>query len=290
MASRGPILGIDLGTTNSCAAVMDGGEPRVLANAEGSRTTPSVVAYVGDEILVGEPARAQAGKDPAATVFAAKRLIGRKFADVGDLRRLLPYALVAADNGDAWVEVDGRRRSPSEVSAYLRDAATDALGEPVTRAIVTVPAYFDDAQRQATRDAGVIAGLHVERILSEPTAAALAYGHNRQLSQVIAVYDFGGFDPLLRTLRYDAPGAPELARTTCTTDRPAAGEISARAPWRSSCRMIRPRSGRSKYSRRSRAWLCTMTSPVSTASAHTASRAWACAAWKARFSATVMVS
>ena len=213
MASRGPILGIDLGTTNSCAAVMDGGEPRVLANAEGSRTTPSVVAYIGDEILVGEAARAQAGKDPTATVFAAKRLIGRKFADVGDLRRLLPYALVAADNGDAWVEVDGRRRSPSEVSAqvlaYLRDAATDALGEPVTRAIVTVPAYFDDAQRQATRDAGVIAGLHVERILSEPTAAALAYGlHDRgdRTPKIVAVYDLGGgtFDISVLELRSGA--------------------------------------------------------------------------------------
>jgi len=210
MASRGPILGIDLGTTNSCAAIMDGGEPRVLANAEGSRTTPSVVAYVGAQTLVGEAARAQAGEDPAATVFAAKRLIGRKFADVGDLRRLLPYALIAADNGDAWVEVHGRRRSPSEVSAQvlacLRDAATDALGEPVTRAIITVPAYFDDAQRQATRDAGLIAGLHVERILSEPTAAALAYGlHERgdRTPKIVAVYDLGGgtFDMSVLELR-----------------------------------------------------------------------------------------
>ncbi len=219
-ASRtGPILGIDLGTTNSCAAIMEvsgaaeSGAPRVITNSEGSRTTPSVVAYLSDDILVGEAARAHAGKDPAATVFAAKRLIGRKFADVGDLRRLLPYTLIAADNGDAWIEVQGRRRSPSEVSAQvlacLRDAAVDALGVPVTRAIITVPAYFDDAQRQATRDAGTIAGLHVERILSEPTAAAVAYGlHDRadRTPKIVAVYDLGGgtFDVSVLELRSGA--------------------------------------------------------------------------------------
>ncbi len=209
----GPILGIDLGTTNSCAAVLDGGEPRVLANAEGSRTTPSVVAFLGDEILVGEAARHHAGKEPTAVVSAAKRLIGRKFADVADLRRTLPYTVVAADNGDAWVEVRGRRRSPSQVAAYvlssLRDAAADALGEPITRAIITVPAYFDDAQRQATRDAGAIAGLRVERILSEPTAAALAYGlHDRKdrSPRTVAVYDLGGgtFDVSILELRSGA--------------------------------------------------------------------------------------
>jgi molecular chaperone DnaK len=211
--SPGPILGIDLGTTNSCVAVMDGGEARVLANREGSRTTPSVVAFVGDDILVGEAARQRAGSDPSATVFAAKRLIGRKFLDVAPLRRIFPYSIVAADNGDAWVEVQGRRRSPSQISAqvlaYLKDAAADALGEPVTRAIITVPAYFDDAQRQATRDAGTIAGLRVERILSEPTAAALAYGlHDRQgrAPQTVAVYDLGGgtFDVSLLELRSGA--------------------------------------------------------------------------------------
>jgi molecular chaperone DnaK len=156
--SVGPILGIDLGTTNSCVAVMDGGEARVLANREGSRTTPSVVAFLEHETLVGEAARQRAATDPGATIFAAKRLIGRKFADLAALRRILPYTIVAADNGDAWTEVHGRRRSPSQISAlvlaYLKEAAADALGEPVTRAIITVPAYFDDAQRQATRDAG----------------------------------------------------------------------------------------------------------------------------------------
>ena len=212
-AAAGPILGIDLGTTNSCAAVMDGGEPRVLANAEGSRTTPSVVAFAGEDTLVGEAARQYAIKDPAATVSAAKRLIGRKFADLDDLRRMLPFTIVPADNGDAWIEVGGRRRSPSQISAHvlacLRDAATDALGQPVHRAIITVPAYFDDAQRQATRDAGTIAGLHVERILSEPTAAALAYGlHDRKdrSPKIVAVYDLGGgtFDVSLLELRSGA--------------------------------------------------------------------------------------
>jgi molecular chaperone DnaK len=212
-AARGqgsPILGIDLGTTNSCAAVMDGADVRVLVNAEGSRTTPSVVAFFGDEILVGQAARHHAVKDPAATVFAVKRLIGRRFADCAELRATLPYAVVAADNGDAWVEIRGRRHSPSQLSAHvlaaLRDAAEDALGEPITRAIVTVPAYFDDAQRQATRDAGVIAGLRVERILSEPTAAALAYGlHDRKdrAPKTVAVYDLGGgtFDVSILELR-----------------------------------------------------------------------------------------
>ena len=216
----GPILGIDLGTTNSCAAVMDGGEPRVLANAEGSRTTPSVVAFLADEILVGEAARHHAGKEPGAVISAAKRLIGRKFTDVAELRRTLPFTVVAADNGDAWVEARGRRRSPSQVAAYvlasLRDAATDALGEPITRAIITVPAYFDDAQRQATRDAGAIAGLRVERILSEPTAAALAYGlHDRKerAPKLVAVYDLGGgtFDVSLLELR---SGAFEVLATS----------------------------------------------------------------------------
>ncbi|MBL9101464.1 MAG: molecular chaperone DnaK [Myxococcales bacterium] len=204
------MLGIDLGTTNSCAAVMDGGEVRVLVNSEGSRTTPSVVAFAGDDILVGQTARHLATKDPTAAIFAAKRLIGRRFADLEDLRRSLPYTVAPADNGDAWVEVRGKKHSPSQISAHvlaaLRDAAEDALGQPITRAIITVPAYFDDAQRQATRDAGVIAGLRVERILSEPTAAALAYGlHDRKdrAPKTVAVYDLGGgtFDVSLLELR-----------------------------------------------------------------------------------------
>jgi molecular chaperone DnaK len=181
---------------------------RVLANAEGSRTTPSVVAFVGDEVLVGQAARDHGIKDPGATIFAAKRLIGRRFADLADIP--LPYSVVAAANGDAWIEARGRRHSPSQISAHvlaaLRDAAEAALEVPITRAIITVPAYFDDAQRQATRDAGLIAGLRVERILSEPTAAALAYGlHDRKdrAPKTVAVYDLGGgtFDVSLLELR-----------------------------------------------------------------------------------------
>ncbi|MDC0715500.1 molecular chaperone DnaK [Nannocystis bainbridge] len=205
-----PILGIDLGTTNSCAAVMDGGEVRVLVNAEGSRTTPSVVAFAGQEVLVGALARRQAAVSPATTIHAAKRLIGRSFAAVAGLRARLTYDVVPGEQGDAWIEVGGRTIAPAEVGAHvlsaLRDAAEAAIGQPVTRAVITVPAYFDDAQRQATRDAGTIAGLRVERIVNEPTAAALAYGladRKDRPPKIVAVYDLGGgtFDLSLLELR-----------------------------------------------------------------------------------------
>ncbi|MBZ5713271.1 molecular chaperone DnaK [Nannocystis pusilla] len=205
-----PILGIDLGTTNSCAAVMDGGEVRVLVNAEGSRTTPSVVAFAGQEVLVGTLAQRQAAVSPATTIYAAKRLIGRSYAAVAGLRARLTYDLVPGDNGDAWIEVAGRTIAPAAVGAHvlaaLRDAAEAAIGQPVTRAVITVPAYFDDAQRQATRDAGTIAGLRVERIVNEPTAAALAYGladRKDRPPKIVAVYDLGGgtFDLSLLELR-----------------------------------------------------------------------------------------
>jgi molecular chaperone DnaK len=209
--SSGRIIGIDLGTTNSCVAVMDGDEVKVIANTEGSRTTPSVVAFndAGD-VLIGNLARRQAMTNPTNTIFAAKRLIGRKFDDsrVADLRSHLPYEVVPADNGDAWVRACERSYSPSEIGAEIlsamKAAAESFLGEEVTRAIITVPAYFNDAQRQATKDAGAIAGLTVERIINEPTAATLAYGlHKRDDSRIVAVYDLGGgtFDISLLELR-----------------------------------------------------------------------------------------
>ncbi len=198
----GKVIGIDLGTTNSCVAVMDGGEPVVIPNSEGSRTTPSMVAFTeGGERLVGQIAKRQAITNPDSTVYVVKRLIGRKMGDaeVGRTAGLVPYRIVSADNGDAWVEVDARRYSPAEVSAMvlakMKQTAEDYLGEAVTEAIVTCPAYFNDAQRQATKDAGRIAGLEVLRIINEPTAAALAYGIDRQQegkSEKIAVYDLGG--------------------------------------------------------------------------------------------------
>jgi len=210
MAS-GRIIGIDLGTTNSCVAVMNGDEVQVIANAEGSRTTPSVVAFTEDgERLVGQIAKRQAITNPTNTIYAAKRLIGRKFDDpkVLELRKLLPYEVVGADNGDAWVRVWDRPHSAAEIGAAvlgkMKEAAEAFLGEPVTRAIITVPAYFNDAQRQATKDAGRIAGLEVERIINEPTAATLAYGlHETTDSRIIAVYDLGGgtFDISLLELR-----------------------------------------------------------------------------------------
>jgi len=212
MVARGSrIIGIDLGTTNSCVAAMVDGEVRVIANAEGSRTTPSVVAYADDgERLVGQIAKRQAITNATNTIYAAKRLIGRKFADVEiqSMRRLLPYEVVEAKNGDSWVRVWGRDHSPSEIGAAvltkMKESAEAVLGEPVSRAIITVPAYFNDAQRQATKDAGQIAGLTVERIINEPTAATLAYGlHERQDSRIVAVYDLGGgtFDISLLEMR-----------------------------------------------------------------------------------------
>src|ERR1043166_8454375 len=180
------IIGIDLGTTNSCVAIMEGGKPKVIENSEGSRTTPSVVAYTEDgEILVGAPARRQAVTNAKNTIYAVKRLIGRRFddAEVQKAIKLTPYKIVRADNGDAWIEIRGKKISPQEVSAQiLRKVKKDAeayLGETVSEAVITVPAYFNDSQRQATKDAGRIAGLDVKRIINEPTAAALARGAPR---------------------------------------------------------------------------------------------------------------
>ena len=193
------IIGIDLGTTNSCVAVMEGSAPRVIENSEGDRTTPSVVAFVDDEVLVGQPAKRQAVTNPAKTLYAVKRLIGRRFEDkeVQKDIKLVPYTISKADNGDAWVEVDGNRMAPPEVSARvlmkMKKTAEDYLGEAVTEAVITVPAYFNDSQRQATKDAGKIAGLEVKRIINEPTAAALAYGMDKNSGDSkIVVYDLGG--------------------------------------------------------------------------------------------------
>ena len=193
------VIGIDLGTTNSCVAVMEGGDPVVITNAEGSRITPSVVAFAENgERLVGQIARRQAVTNPENTVFAIKRLIGRRYdePEVQKASRVLPYKIVRADNGDAWVECRGRKYSPAEISAMIlqkmKQTAEDYLGEPVTEAVITVPAYFNDSQRQATKDAGKIAGLDVKRIINEPTAAALAYGLDKKRDEKIAVFDLGG--------------------------------------------------------------------------------------------------
>ncbi len=196
----GKIIGIDLGTTNSCVAVMEGGKPRVIENSEGDRTTPSIVAFTEDnEVLVGQAAKRQAVTNPANTLYAVKRLIGRRFQEdvVQKDISLVPYKIVKADNGDAWVEARGKKMAPPEVSARvlmkMKKTAEDYLGEPVTEAVITVPAYFNDSQRQATKDAGRIAGLEVKRIINEPTAAALAYGMDKKRGDVkIAVYDLGG--------------------------------------------------------------------------------------------------
>jgi len=196
----GKIIGIDLGTTNSCVAVMDGGEAKVIENSEGDRTTPSIIAYADDgEILVGQSAKRQAVTNPKNTLFAVKRLIGRRFADdvVQKDIKMVPYRITAADNGDAWIDVNGKRLAPPQVSAEvlkkMKKTAEDYLGEPVTEAVITVPAYFNDSQRQATKDAGRIAGLEVKRIINEPTAAALAYGLDKKRGDAkIVVYDLGG--------------------------------------------------------------------------------------------------
>src|ERR687896_101100 len=195
------IIGIDLGTTNSCVAIMEGGKPKVIENAEGSRTTPSVVAYTEDgEILVGASAKRQAVTNAKNTVYAVKRLIGRRFEDKETQKdiKLMPYKIVRADNGDAWIEIRGKKISPQEVSAQvlrkMKKTAEDYLGEEVKEAVITVPAYFNDSQRQATKDAGRIAGLDVKRIINEPTAAALAFGLDKvgKKDMKIAVYDLGG--------------------------------------------------------------------------------------------------
>ena len=196
----GKIIGIDLGTTNSCVAVLDGGKPKVIENAEGDRTTPSIIAYTNDgETLVGQPAKRQAVTNPDNTLFAIKRLIGRQFDDdvVQKDIKMVPYKIIKADNGDAWVEVNDKKMSPPQISAQvlkkMKKTAEDFLGEEVTEAVVTVPAYFNDSQRQATKDAGKIAGLDVKRIINEPTAAALAYGMDQKKGdRTVAVYDLGG--------------------------------------------------------------------------------------------------
>ncbi len=196
----GKIIGIDLGTTNSCVAVMEGGKPRVIENSEGDRTTPSVVAFAEDgEVIVGQPAKRQAVTNPQNTCYAVKRLIGRRFNEEVVQRdvKLVPYKIIKADNGDAWVEARGKKMAPPEISARvlmkMKKTAEDYLGEPVTEAVITVPAYFNDSQRQATKDAGKIAGLEVKRIINEPTAAALAFGMDKQEGdRKIAVYDLGG--------------------------------------------------------------------------------------------------
>ena len=193
------IIGIDLGTTNSCVAVMEGGKPKVIENSEGARTTPSIVAFTkDDERLIGQPAKRQAVTNPDNTLFAIKRLIGRRFDDSTTKKdmEIVPYDIVKGKNGDAWVEAGGEEYSPSQISAFIlqkmKETAESYLGETVSKAVITVPAYFNDAQRQATKDAGQIAGLEVERIINEPTAAALAYGMDKDDGKTIAVYDLGG--------------------------------------------------------------------------------------------------
>ncbi|MFL5208027.1 MAG: molecular chaperone DnaK, partial [Microvirga sp.] len=195
----GKVIGIDLGTTNSCVAVMEGATPKVIENAEGARTTPSIVAFTDEgERLVGQPAKRQAVTNPERTFFAIKRLIGRTFDDPMTKKDmgLVPYKIIKGPNNDAWVEADGKQYSPSQISAFIlqkmKETAEAHLGQPVTQAVITVPAYFNDAQRQATKDAGKIAGLEVMRIINEPTAAALAYGLDKKKSGMIAVYDLGG--------------------------------------------------------------------------------------------------
>ncbi|HJD57964.1 MAG TPA: molecular chaperone DnaK [Rickettsia endosymbiont of Ceroptres masudai] len=194
----GKVIGIDLGTTNSCVAVMEGKEPKVIENSEGERTTPSIIAFANGEKLVGQSAKRQAVTNPRNTIYAVKRLIGRNFTDpmVKKDQDIVPYNIIKADNGDAWVEADNNKYSPSQISAFIlqkmKETAENYLGEKVTQAVITVPAYFNDAQRQATKDAGKIAGLEVLRIINEPTAAALAYGFDKSASKTIAVYDLGG--------------------------------------------------------------------------------------------------
>jgi molecular chaperone DnaK len=195
----GKVIGIDLGTTNSCVSVMEGKEPKIIANIEGMRVTPSMVAFTSSkEVLIGDPAKRQAVTNPTNTIYASKRLIGRRFDDpmVKKDQELVPYKIVDGGNGDAWVDVDGEKYSPSQIGAFIlqkmKETAENYLGEKVTQAVITVPAYFNDAQRQATKDAGKIAGLEVLRIINEPTAAALAYGFDKSGNKTIAVYDLGG--------------------------------------------------------------------------------------------------
>ncbi len=209
-AEMSKVIGIDLGTTNSCVAVMEGTKAKVVENAEGMRTTPSMVAFTeSGERLVGQSAKRQAVTNPEDTLFAIKRLIGRPYDDpiTAKDRELVPYKIIKANNGDAWTEAAGNKYSPSQISAFIlqkmKETAEAYLGEDVTQAVITVPAYFNDSQRQATKDAGKIAGLEVLRIINEPTAAALAYGLEKKGSGVIVVYDLGGstFDKSIQEIR-----------------------------------------------------------------------------------------
>src|SRR5687767_12207799 len=190
------IIGIDLGTTNSCVAIMEGGQPKVIASAEGARTTPSIVAYKGSERLVGIPAKRQAVTNPENTITSSKRFIGRKYDEVLNEIKTVPYHVVSSSNGDVAFDIQGKLLSPEEIAAQIlikmKETAEAYLGEKITEAVITVPAYFNDSQRQSTKDAGKIAGLEVLRIINEPTAAALAYGLDKKKDETIAVYDLGG--------------------------------------------------------------------------------------------------
>ena len=220
----GKIIGIDLGTTNSCVAVMENGAYKIIPNAEGHNTTPSIIGFANNgENLVGQVAKRQAVTNPSKTLFGIKRLIGRKFTDkeVAHFKEIAPFEIFANKNGDAWVKVDGKEFSPQEISAKvlekMKKAAEDYLGQPVTEAVITVPAYFNDAQRQATKDAGRIAGLDVKRIINEPTAAALAYGQDVKKDKNIAVFDLGGGTFDVSILEITADGVFEVKATNGDT-------------------------------------------------------------------------
>ena len=241
----GKIIGIDLGTTNSCVSVMEGGKPKVIENSEGARTTPSIVAYTDDEVLVGASAKRQAVTNATNTLYAVKRLIGRRFEEQAVQKDidLMPFKIIKADNGDAWVEAKGQKLAPPQVSAEvlkkMKQTAEDYLGEEVTEAVITVPAYFNDSQRQATKDAGRIAGLDVKRIINEPTAAAISFGLDKQEGdRKIAVYDLGGgtFDvSIIDIAEIDGEHQFEV--------------LSTNGDHRGRCRRLRPTSDRLHHRR-----------------------------------------
>src|SRR4028118_1970970 len=248
------IIGIDLGTTNSVVAVMEGNEPKVIVNAEGSRITPSVVGFAKNgERLVGQVAKRQAVTNPENTIFSIKRFMGRKFNEVNEEMKMVPYKVMQASNGDVRIDVSGKQYSPPEISALilqkLKQAAEDYLGEKVDRAVITVPAYFNDSQRQATKDAGEIAGLKVERLVNEPTAAALAYGLDKKANETIAVYDFGG-----GPADTPAPHAADRAPGT-SAPRPRSRTASTRRPTRPSpCTTSAAVRSTSRSSKSATAW------------------------------------
>jgi molecular chaperone DnaK len=222
------VIGIDLGTTNSCVAIMDGSQPRVIENSEGARTTPSIVAFTESERLVGQPAKRQAVTNPENTIFGVKRLIGRRVddTDLAKDKKNMPFSVIDGGNGDAWVKARDETYSPSQISAFIlgkmKETAESYLGEEVTQAVITVPAYFNDAQRQATKDAGKIAGLEVLRIINEPTAAALAYGLDKKDTHTIAVYDLGGGTFDVTILEID-DGLFEVRISTCESSTTSPG-------------------------------------------------------------------